>query len=91
MCMAYPTAFHKFHLCLGSFEEPARERISHIQDTADFNTQLSIVSVVGKRGAGKSTVTSLLSGNCTMFTVSIRCESQFGTCAKINDILSLCF
>ena len=56
---------------VGSFQQPARDMISHIQDTPDFNTQLSIVSVVGKRGAGKSTVTSLLSGNSSMFTVSI--------------------
>ena len=55
---------------LGLFQNDARERISHVQDTHEYDTQLSVVSIVGKRGAGKSTVASLLSGNCSMFTVS---------------------
>ena len=59
------------YLNLGLFPDEARDRISHIQDTPDFNTQLSIVSIVGKRGAGKSTVASFLSGNSSMFVVSV--------------------
>ena len=54
---------------IGVFPDEARERISHVQDTPDFNTQLSIASIVGKRGAGKSTVASFLSGNSSMFPV----------------------
>ena len=49
--------------------EEARERLRSLEDSVELNTQLSIVSIVGGRGVGKSTVASLLSGNCSMFTV----------------------
>ena len=52
-----------------TFTDDGRARIVGTQDVADFNTQLSIVSVVGERHVGKSTILSLLSGNSTMFQV----------------------
>ena len=55
----------------GFFVEKARQRFRTLQDIPDFNTQLSFVSIVGGRGVGKSTVASLLSGNASMFTVSV--------------------
>ena len=54
----------------GLFEDSARERLRQLSDEPDFNTQLSLVSIVGNRGVGKSTVASLLSGNSSMFVVS---------------------
>ena len=55
---------------LGIFEEPAKSRLTALQIKPEFNTQLSMTSIVGGRGVGKSTVASLLSGNETMFVVS---------------------
>ena len=49
--------------------EEARERLRSLEESDELNTQLSIVSIVGGRGVGKSTVASLLSGNSSMFTV----------------------
>ena len=40
-----------------------------MSDVPEFDTQLSLVSIVGDRGVGKSTVASLLSGNSSMFVV----------------------
>ena len=51
------------------FTDEARERMRSLADTEAFNTQLSMVSIVGGRGVGKSTIASLLSGNSSMFTV----------------------
>ena len=48
--------------------EEARERLRSLEESVELNTQLSIVSIVGGRGVGKSTVASLLSGNSSMFT-----------------------
>ena len=53
------------------FEEPAQERLQQLQNTAEFDTELSMVSIVGGRGVGKSTVASLFSGNESMFVVSV--------------------
>ena len=47
--------------------DDAKERFELAQTIPDFNKQLSLVSIVGARGVGKSTVTSLLSGNHSMF------------------------
>ena len=56
----------------GGFVREARERIRELKETPDFNTQLSFVSIVGKRGVGKSTLASLLSGNSSMFQVALQ-------------------
>ncbi len=53
------------------FIEDAREKLLELKDNPDTNTQLSFVSIVGGRGVGKSTVASLLSGNSSMFEVTI--------------------
>ena len=55
----------------GIFEKPAKNRLNALQAKPEFNTELSIVSIVGGRGVGKSTVASFLSGNESMFIVSI--------------------
>ena len=67
----------RFKRILGVFEEAARKRLSALQTEPEFNTELSIVSIVGNRGVGKSTVASLLSGNETMFVVGFYKSSQF--------------
>ena len=54
----------------GFFVEAARERLRALEETPEFDTQLSFVSIVGGRGVGKSTVASLLSGNSSMFEVA---------------------
>merc|ERR1712038_1162642 len=69
----------------GVFEEEARNRISDIKDIDEFNTQLSIISMVGERGAGKSTIASLLSGNSSMFQTG---HSSDGTTTEGADISS---
>ena len=53
----------------GFFVEEARERLRELEDVPEFDTQLTFVSNVGGRGVGKSTVTSLLSGNNRYFKV----------------------
>merc|ERR1719193_1341787 len=53
----------------GVMETAAALRLRHTQDVPEFNTQISITSLVGKRAVGKSTIASLLSGNETMFVV----------------------
>ena len=53
----------------GVFEEQAKAQLSSIQTIPEFDTQLTMTSIVGGRGVGKSTVASLLSGNETMFVV----------------------
>ena len=53
------------------FTDEARQRFRELQTVPDYNTQLSFVSIVGGRGVGKSTVASLLSGNSSLFDVSL--------------------
>ena len=53
------------------FTVEARQRFRELQAIPDYNTQLSFVSIVGGRGVGKSTVASLLSGNSSLFDVSL--------------------
>ncbi len=59
------------------FIEDARENLLELKDDPDTNTQLSFVSIVGVRGVGKSTVASLLSGNSSMFEVTIQSNKVF--------------
>ena len=50
--------------------DAARERIRSLADIGwELEKQLTMVSIVGGRGVGKSTIASLLSGNSSMFTV----------------------
>ena len=60
------------HEILGLFEEDARNRLRELSAQPEFNDQLSMVSIVGSRGVGKSTVCSLLSGNSSMFDVKVQ-------------------
>ena len=53
----------------------------------DFDKQLSMVSIVGARGVGKSTVASLLSGNHSMFTVGSGSVGTTTTGADISTII----
>ena len=67
--------------------EEAKERFRLTQTTADFNKQLSLVSIVGARGVGKSTVSSLLSGNHSMFTTGSGSVGTTTTGADISTII----
>ena len=65
----------------------AKERFQLAQTIPDFNKQLSLVSIVGARGVGKSTVSSLLSGNHSMFTVGSGSVGTTTTGADISTII----
>jgi len=52
----------------GTFEESGRERLGITETVEEFNTRLTMISVVGKTGVGKSTIASMLAGNQSMFT-----------------------
>lgn len=67
--------------------DAARERFQKTQTVPDFNKQISIVSIVGGRGVGKSTVTSLLSGNHSMFTTGSGSVGTTTTGADISTII----
>ena len=67
--------------------EGAKERFQLTQTIPDFDKQLSIVSIVGKRGVGKSTVTSLLSGNHSMFVTGSGSVGTTTTGADISTII----
>ena len=54
----------------GSFADAGRQRFGETQQMEEFNTWLTLTSVVGKTGVGKSTVASFLSGNMSMFTTA---------------------
>ena len=71
----------------GVFMEGARERFQLTQTIPNFNKQLTIVSIVGKRGVGKSTVASLLSGNHSMFETGSGSVGTTTTGADISTII----
>ena len=52
------------------FDESAANIFDEIKDTMEDNQALSVLTVVGDRNVGKSTIASLLSGNSSMFYVS---------------------
>ena len=58
-----------FGKVLGTFESSGRQRLRQTQETPVFDTQLSIMTIVGLRGSGKSTILSMLSGKNSMFEV----------------------
>ena len=57
------------------------------QTIPEFDKQLSLVSIVGARGVGKSTVTSLLSGNHSMFVTGSGSVGTTTTGADISTII----
>jgi len=65
------------------FGKDARHRLRNTANNPMSNTHLTMVTVVGDRGVGKSTITSLLSGNETMFKVG---SSSTGTTTKGADM-----
>ena len=67
--------------------EGAKERFQLAQTIPEFNKQLTLVSIVGARGVGKSTVTSLLSGNHSMFTTGSGSVGTTTTGADISTII----
>lgn len=71
----------------GVLSSEARARLRLAQDMSQFDTQLTVVSVVGRRGVGKSTVVSLLSGNDTMFKTGSRTLGTTTTGADMSTII----
>jgi len=71
----------------GLFEELSRERLRGLSDVPEFNTQLSLVSIVGNRGVGKSTVASLLSGNSSMFATGSGSIGTTTTGADLSTVI----
>ena len=67
--------------------DAAKERFQLAQTIPDFNKQLSLVSIVGARGVGKSTISSLLSGNHSMFTTGSGSVGTTTTGADISTII----
>ena len=67
--------------------DAAKERFQLSQTIPDFNKQLSLVSIVGARGVGKSTISSLLSGNHSMFTTGSGSVGTTTTGADISTII----
>ena len=67
--------------------DDARKRFQLTQTIPDFDKQLSVVSIVGGRGVGKSTVCSLLSGNHSMFTTGSGSVGTTTTGADISTII----
>ena len=67
--------------------EGAKERFYLAQSIPEFNKQLTLVSIVGARGVGKSTVTSLLSGNHSMFTTGSGSVGTTTTGADMSTII----
>ena len=52
------------------FDDHAAQIFDDIKDTLEDGQTLSVMTVVGDRNVGKSTIASLLSGNSSMFYVS---------------------
>lgn len=71
----------------GIFEESGRELMRKTQDEDDTNTWLTMVSIVGNTGVGKSTVASLISGNDTMFKVAASSSGTTTIGADISPII----
>ena len=71
----------------GTFNDEARHRLRMTQESEEFNTWLTMVSIVGKTGVGKSTVASLLSGNDTMFKADSTSSGVTTLGADISTII----
>ena len=51
--MMFSTLLTILTLISGYFEEPAKKMLNILPSKSEFNTELSMVSVVGGRGVGK--------------------------------------
>ena len=71
----------------GTFEEDARKLMRKTQEDESSNTWLTMISIVGKTGVGKSTVASLLSGNSTMFKAQASASGTTTMGADISPII----
>jgi len=67
--------------------DDARHRLRNTVNDPVANTQLTMVSMVGDRGVGKSTLTSLLSGNETMFQTGSSSTGTTTTGADISAVI----
>ena len=66
------------------FDDHAAQIFDDIKDTMEDNQPLSVLTVVGDRNVGKSTIASLLSGNSSMFYVSNRLQTK--TRRNVEDL-----
>ena len=71
----------------GVFIEDAKQRFQLTRTVPEFDKQLSLVSIVGARGVGKSTVASLLSGNNSMFATGSGSVGTTTTGADLSTII----
>ena len=53
------------------FGQEAQDAFDELAESTEFSSQLTFASIVGRRGTGKSTIASFLTGNCTMFEVKV--------------------
>ena len=71
-----------------TFTEEGRQLMRKTQAQEETNTWLTMVSIVGNTGVGKSTVASLLSGNDTMFKAAASSTGTTTIGADISPIIS---
>ena len=71
-----------------TFTEDGRQLMRKTQAQEETNTWLTMVSIVGNTGVGKSTVASLLSGNDTMFKAAASSTGTTTIGADISPIIS---
>ena len=71
----------------GLFEEDGRQLMRKTQTGQNSDTWLTMASIVGKTGVGKSTCASLLSGNDTMFNVGSKPSGTTTIGADISTII----
>ena len=71
----------------GLFEEDGRQLMRKTQTGENSNTWLTMASIVGKTGVGKSTCASMLSGNDSMFSVGSKPSGTTTIGADISTII----
>merc|ERR1712142_888982 len=69
------------------FTPDARLRLRNTAKDPVANTQLTMVSMVGDRGVGKSTIASLLSGNETLFQAGSSSTGTTTTGADVSGVI----
>ena len=72
---------------MATFQEDGRQLMRKTQENEASNTWLTMVSIVGNTGVGKSTVASLLSGNETMFKAKASSSGTTTIGADISTII----